>query len=299
MSGTGRKPLGRRPMTGTQKAIRNISDTAIWAAIYRARENDRPTGLFRDPFARRLAGERGEQIAASMRSHDKHEWAWIMRTVLFDRFITEQVAQGVDMVVNLAAGLDARPYRMSLPPALQWVEVDLPDLVDYKEEILRGERPACALERVRLDLADSTARRDLFRRLGGRAGKALVITEGLLIYLTEAGVGSLAADLAVPSSFQRWTLDVASPGLLRLLQREIGSVLAEADAPLKFGPAEGPGFFARFGWRVLAVESPLKAAARAKRLPFWLRVIALLPESSGPQGSRPWSGICLLEKQKS
>ena len=42
--------------------IRNVSDTAVWVAMYRARENDRPNGLFRDPFARRLAGERGEQI---------------------------------------------------------------------------------------------------------------------------------------------------------------------------------------------------------------------------------------------
>jgi hypothetical protein len=49
----------------------------------------------------------------------------------------------------------------------------------------------------------------------------------------------------------------------------------------------------------VAVESPLKAAAREKRLPLLLRVIALLPESSGSQGSRPWSGICLLEKQRS
>jgi len=37
--------------------------------------------------------------------------------------------------------------------------VDLPALVDYKEEILRDEKPACALERVRLDLADVPARR--------------------------------------------------------------------------------------------------------------------------------------------
>ena len=55
---------------------------------------------------------------------------------------------GVDLVVNLAAGLDTRPYRMALPPSLRWVEVDLPDILDYKEEILAGAAPACALERV-------------------------------------------------------------------------------------------------------------------------------------------------------
>ncbi len=279
------------------QAIRDISDTAIWAAIYRAREAERLEALFRDPFAKRLIGERGKQIAAVMKTHDKHEWAWVMRTVLFDRFIAQEVGQGADLVVNLAAGLDARPYRMALPSSLRWVEVDLPAILDYKEEILRGEKPACALERVRLDLSDVSARRDLFRRLGEAAKKVLIITEGLLIYLAADEVGTLAEDLVGPESFQRWVLDIASPGLLRLLQREVGAALEEARVSLKFGPPEGPAFFTRHGWRPVAVRSPFKEAARAKRLPFLLRLFAILPESSSPQGNRPWSGICLLEKQ--
>ena len=67
---------------------------------------------------------------------ERQAWAWVARTYAFDQFITKQVADGVDMVVNLAAGLDARPYRMDLPAALKWIEVDLPELLSYKEEIL-------------------------------------------------------------------------------------------------------------------------------------------------------------------
>src|SRR3989454_9467594 len=84
--------------------IRNISDTARWAAVYRARETDRRDALFRDPFARRLAGTRGEQIADSLPFGNRATWAWVTRTYLFDQFIAEQVHQGVDMVINLAAG---------------------------------------------------------------------------------------------------------------------------------------------------------------------------------------------------
>ncbi len=282
----------------SDRAIRNISDTAIWAAGYRARETERPDALFRDPFARQLMGERGDQIEAALKSQERYSWAWVMRTVLFDRVITEQIAGGVDMVINLAAGLDARPYRMALPASLRWVEVDLPDLLDYKEEILRDEKPACILERVRLDLADEAARRGLFLRLGAEARKALVISEGLLIYLTTDGVGSLAADLARPPGFRLWVLDIGSPGLLRLLQREVGAALDAADATLKFAPPEGPPYFERHGWRILSVRTPLKAAP-ARRLPFLLRFFARLPESSGRQGNRPWSGVCLLEKKQS
>lgn len=286
-------------MSPTAQTFRNVSDTAIWAAIYRARETERANGLFRDPFARRLAGPRADQIASALRSHDKYEWAWVMRTVLFDRFVADEVARGVDLVVNLAAGLDARPYRMALPPSLQWVEVDLPGILDEKEEILRGEKPVCELERVRLDLSDAAARRELFARLGKRGSKALVITEGLLIYLGAAEVAALAEDLARPESFRLWALDISSPGLLRLLQREVGAELDRAAAPLKFGPLEGPEFFVPYGWRPVDVQSPLKAAARAKRVSLLFRLLALLPQSTGRQGNRPWSGICLLERSGS
>jgi methyltransferase (TIGR00027 family) len=276
--------------------IRDISDTARWAAIYRARETERPNALFCDPFAKRLAGQRGEEIAAAMPFSNKATWSWVARTYLYDHFILDEVRQGVDMVVNLAAGLDARPYRMALPPALQWIEVDLPDLLTYKEGILAGEKPGCALERIRLDLADVAARRALFHQLGQRAKKALIITEGLIIYFTREEVSQLAADLAQPASFQRWLVDLASPGLLRLLQKNLNPQLDQAGAPLKFGPEEGPGFFTPQGWKPQDVRGLLKTAAKLKRLPLFLRLMALLPESKGRQGSRPWGGVCLLAK---
>jgi methyltransferase (TIGR00027 family) len=277
--------------------IRNISDTACMAAAYRARENEQPDALFRDPFARRLAGTRGEQIADTLHASTDHTWAWITRTWLFDQFITEQLKEGVDMVVNLAAGLDTRPYRMTLPPTLKWIEVDLPDLLADKQEALRSETPTCALERIPLDLSNVPARCELFEQLGQKANKALIVTEGLLISLTAEEVGSLAEDLARPASFQRWVLEVASPGLLRMLQQQIGGPLSQAGAPLKFGPPEGPEFFIAHGWRPIDVRSMLKTAARLKRLSLWMRLLSLLPESTGKQGSRPWSGICLLAKK--
>ena len=91
-------------MDQAEHLIRNISDTALLAAVYRARETERKNPLFRDPLARGLAGQRGDQIAASIPFSDRNSWAWVIRTYLFDQFVAEQCQQGVDMVVNLAAG---------------------------------------------------------------------------------------------------------------------------------------------------------------------------------------------------
>ena len=104
--------------------VRNISDTARWVAYFRACETQRPDALFRDPYAERLAGELGFHLANTLPEGNKHEWAWVARTYLFDQFLSREIQDGATLVVNLAAGLDARPYRMQLPPTLQWVEVD-------------------------------------------------------------------------------------------------------------------------------------------------------------------------------
>jgi len=72
-------------------------------AVYRARETERPDAAFRDPYARALAGERGEAIANAMPFFEEHAWAAIARTHLFDRLVKRLVRHGVDLIVNLAA----------------------------------------------------------------------------------------------------------------------------------------------------------------------------------------------------
>ena len=129
-------------MSQPEPLIHNISDTARWAAVYRRRqETERPTRC--SATRSRAPGGRARRTdpPQGMPFSNKTVWAWVTRTSLFDQFLTEQLQQGVDLVVNLAAGLDARPYRMALPASLQWVEVDLPEFLTYKEEVLAGEKP--------------------------------------------------------------------------------------------------------------------------------------------------------------
>src|SRR5438034_11780974 len=104
-------------MSGSR--LENISDTARWVALYRAMESERPDAHFRDPHARRLAGERGAGIARKLPGFRSGLWPMVVRTCVFDELIGRAVERdGVDTVVNLAAGLDTRPWRMALPPSL-------------------------------------------------------------------------------------------------------------------------------------------------------------------------------------
>ena len=105
---------------------------------------------------------------------------------------------------------------------LKWIEVDLPELSRYKEDIPRTEVPRCALERVALDLSNVSAScASSSTSLAARRARCLILTEGILIYLSADQVVAFARDLGGPKQFPRWVIDLASPGLLRMLQRHL------------------------------------------------------------------------------
>jgi methyltransferase (TIGR00027 family) len=279
-----------------EPAIRNISDTARWVAVYRAMESERPDALFHDPYARRLAGERGEQIVRSLKRGRSAAWSMIVRTAVFDEIILRLVRdQAVSSVLNLAAGLDARPYRLALPASVRWVEVDLPEILAYKEEVLAGERPRCALEHIRLDLADRTARRELFARVATQGGPTLVLTEGLLVYLPAREVASLAHDLAAEGGFRWWLTDLASPTILRYVKQSWSKSLAPAQAVLQFAPEEGADFFRSLGWRPVEFRPFWLEGKRVHRMPplAWIFDLIGLVKPKQQQDSLK-TGVVLL-----
>src|ERR1700759_2101005 len=117
----------------TQPLIADVGDTALLVAGQRALESARPDALFRDALAAQLAGERGRDIVERLPRRALSGWGVAIRTVIIDDFITRAVADGVDTVLCLGAGLDARPYRMALPESLHFIEVDFPAMLDLKE----------------------------------------------------------------------------------------------------------------------------------------------------------------------
>jgi methyltransferase (TIGR00027 family) len=263
-------------------------------------ETERPDAHFRDPFARRLAGERGDAIMRQMPQGKRMAWAMVVRTQVMDEVILDAVRnRGADMVVNLAAGLDARPWRLDLPPALQWVDVDLPGILGHKTEMMAGEAPRCRYEAVHADLADAAQRDAVLARLGASAKSALVVSEGLLIYLVPADVAALADALHRQPSFRWWLTDLASPKLLEWMTKTWGKQVGQGNAPFRFAPERGSRYFEAHGWRELQWRSTLEEAHRLRRAPLSMRIGAmwmpLLPRKVRT-GWRRFSGYLLMER---
>ena len=280
--------------------IENVSDTARWVAVYRAMETARPDAIFRDPYADRLAGEQGRKIVAEMKSARQMAWAMIVRTAVMDELIMTRVTEGdVDTVLYLAAGLDARAWRLPLPAELRWVDVDLPPMSEYKAARMRDERPVCRYEAIGADLTDARVRDALFSQVGGASRKMLVITEGLLIYLSSEEVQSLARAIHSMRSARWWITDLASPMLLEWMSKSWGKSVAKGNAPFKFGPADSVAFFGDLGWREVEYRSMMEEARRLNRemrmMGVWRFVMRFMPAKRRAVMKR-FSGTVLLER---
>lgn len=278
-------------MSGPAHTITHVSDTARWTALHRATETARPDALFSDPLAERLAGEQGRAIVDNVRWADRSGWWLVARTKLIDDALADALAHGCDRVLNLAAGLDTRPYRLDLPSDLTWIEADLPKLLAEKTQILADQTPRCRLTRIAVDLADPHARDAFFTEALDGAAKAFVLTEGLSMYLETSDIAALSGAIKRPE-VAWWMLDFAFPGLRKRINKNMAGIAA--NAPFKFAPENGLAFFEDLGWRAVETETVLVAAHRLRRLPIWMRPLAWRQPDLRRPGNKPSSAVALL-----
>jgi methyltransferase (TIGR00027 family) len=207
-----------RPPTG-------VGATALGVARVRMGETRRPDRLFDDPLAeaflaaapdalpdRATPSEGGKDIGAAFTFHV------VIRTRFYDDHLLSACAAGCRQVVLLAAGLDTRAFRLAWPPGVRLFELDLPDVVSFKEKVLteRGAQPTCERVVLPVDLRDDWSAR--LSEAGFRADEpAAWLAEGLLAYLDADEAARLltaVGDASAPGSviaFERGT--VAASGV--------------------------------------------------------------------------------------
>ncbi|MBP9682014.1 MAG: class I SAM-dependent methyltransferase [Bacteriovorax sp.] len=253
--------------------IKDVTDTAIWVATYRAEETQRQDALFRDPFALQLIGDQGPDIAKRTQGSRYTAWSVVIRTRIIDEMILQLTKQGVDTVLNLGAGLDTRPYRLDLPTNLRWIEIDFNNIIDLKNEKMKSHIPHCRLERIKLDLSITSVRNDLFKAINKESKSVLILTEGVIPYLSNLEAGSLASALYDNLNFHYWITEYYSPEILEFL-RTPKRLKQMENAPFLFYPEDWFAFFKQNGWcqattKYFGVES--KKWGRTPPTPGWLK----------------------------
>jgi len=216
-------------MSPSHGGISHVSDTALLVAACRALEAECEDGFVHDPFAARLAGDRGKAMFQALPHPDVMRFGIAVRSHFMDELLLEALAAGtIGTVLSVGCGLDTRPWRLELPADLRWIEVDFADMLDYKETLLAEEKPRCRRERLAADLNDAEHRRAVF----AQAGKAptFLITEGLLMYLPRATVEALAAETWRDSAVTHWMSDVTTTAFNQAINPQSMSTVRHVQA---------------------------------------------------------------------
>jgi methyltransferase (TIGR00027 family) len=285
-----------------ENAIQHVSDTAFLVAHYRAVESSRPRPLFHDPLAARLAGEKGPSVARTFATGAITEWNVAIRTRVIDHFVGDAVARGVDTVLSLGAGLDTRPYRLKLPCRLRWIEADYPDVIAFKERGLADQRPHCTVQRLAVDLEDAASRHRVLSGAGAEAGRLLVLTEGVVPYLTLEQVAALAEELHALPSIDSWIIDYFSQEAHGYRARMAAANRQMQHAAFRFQPEDWFGFFAAHGWCARETRYLQEEGSRIGRpapLPWKFQLLSALSRLILPAEKRAalgrFVGYVLLE----
>lgn len=203
-------------MSPNDSEITHVSDTALMVAACRAHETELEDGFVRDPFAARLAGERGKAILHAMPYANVARMGLSIRARFVDELLLEALAtNSIRTVLSVGCGLDTRPWRLEVPANLRWIEVDFADMLDYKERLMSGAKVNCRRERLVVDVTDPQQRRVMYQAAGSEA--SLMITEGLLMYLPAATVDALANEVAHQTKVAHWITDITTTGFRKAL----------------------------------------------------------------------------------
>jgi methyltransferase (TIGR00027 family) len=173
----------------------SVGATATMVAAQRALSNRE--GLIDDPFAeplvravgldffvRALDGEIGlEEVDPEFNMRRAAE-GMTVRTRWFDKLFTDATAAGVRQAVILAAGLDARAFRLDWPDGTTVYELDQPEVIDFKTNTLAGldAKPKADRLTIAIDLRNDWPKALLDNGFDPAQPTAW-IAEGLLIYL--------------------------------------------------------------------------------------------------------------------
>ncbi|MFA1704714.1 class I SAM-dependent methyltransferase [Mycobacterium intracellulare] len=270
----------------------SVGATALGVAAARAAETRSENPLISDPFAQVFLDAAGDGV-----------WNWhsagrlpdavvkaeptlplqmqsmvgymASRTAFFDQFFLDATAAGIRQAVILAAGLDARSWRLPWPAGTTVYELDQPRVLDFKASTLaeHGAQPACRRVPVAVDLRQDWP--EALRQAGFDASAPSVWSaEGLMPYLPAAAQELLfdrVQGLTVPGS--RVAVEALGPKFLdpqlRARRRErmdrIAALMAEVDPDRQvprtdelwyFEEREDVGeWFGRHGWEVTVTPS--------------------------------------------
>jgi methyltransferase (TIGR00027 family) len=289
----------------------SLGATALSVAALRAAETAQDDPLVRDEFAAVLVAAVNEPGWQAMA---QREPSWIgaeddigrrtartgreyiaTRTVFFDEFCSAATVSGIRQVVILAAGLDARAYRLACLTDVHVYEIDQPEVQAFKDAALNahGAVAIAELHPVPIDLRDENWPSALTEAGWDRSMPTAWLVEGLLPYLSSAEHDQLFRTLtSLSAAGSRVAAEVYHHATAHLGDTRLGNwrksaaemddaigVEVDVTAFIKDQDAsDTSAWLTNHGWRVKSLDSRHEMARLGRAIPPDL--IEIAPASS-------------------
>lgn len=169
------------------KPTNPISDTAFWCCGLRARDAGAADPVCGDRFAKSFMDERGLRILESFNNEKGPNALCIVRHRIIDDVLRERLAADPGLlVIVIGAGFDSRAFRLA---GGVWLELDEPQIFDYKNARLPPGQCQNELHRIPIHFASETLESKLAPY--AKFKSAVFVVEGVFMYLGPEQLGVL------------------------------------------------------------------------------------------------------------
>jgi methyltransferase (TIGR00027 family) len=244
-----------------------VARTAMCMSLIRHRESGRLDALFHDPFSEAVVAELAglpelEELAAGLGATpeslgdalDRPDFRYFaVRTRYFDDRLIAAMQDGIRQVVSLAAGMDGRAVCLECPPGTRWYELDMPEMVAFKDALIAraGMTPTCNWHRIGADLAADWYG-ELQKAGFDRRKPSAWLIEGLLMYLTEETADNMLAKVTGASApGSRLLVEHLDTRMMREGGRAVQDAVKAQNSVLVSARDDIADWLAGYGWQAI------------------------------------------------
>lgn len=238
--------------------MKPVSKTAYYCCGIRMMDADSPKPLVNDVYARTLMGDEGLQYWETYQKFKTPNGASLARIFLIDNWIKTELTKNPDSnILLIGAGLDSRAFRF---PGGNWIELDEPNIIEYKNQHLPAHQAQNPLQRLSIDFQQEKLADTLSPFV--HLAPVIIVVEGVLMYLTHTQRSDLLSTITTLFKDHLLLCDLMNERFFNVLgKRGIHLELSRSGASFQDLEADPAATIQSFGYSLDAFYSNPATAA--------------------------------------
>ena len=231
--------------------MKPISNTAFYCCGVRMQDAESENPVCRDTYAGHFMDERGLRILSSFASEKNPNAGNVARHRIIDDYIRKELAENPELTIILVgAGFDSRAYRLD---GGNWIELDEPQIISYKNERLPIEHCKNNLQRIAIDFETESLEAKLQEFASDQP--VIVVMEGVLIYLSKESIRQTLKTLQRLFPNHELVCDLMTGNFFKKYSHTLHQKIGDLGANFKFTTQNPSEIFCNANYRLIERHS--------------------------------------------